>query len=246
MQKLEHVQKVLDYEIRRSEGVHGKDSRTECDVLIGNLGNLGAHTVQGKDDVRHFDEHDDDEKHGQLPASLLVIHDHRRARRVVAVPEAAAAEELQGLHRPHVPDFGAVVVAGAPDGEDAAVDEQAPDRPAHPAEGVQQRPHDEVEAETEEERAEDADEDRLPRLFQRRLEGPEDEVEHEEVVHREQPLQHVAVYPRQSLPAPQGALDPHGVAHPEHDPGGDDEEMNLESLRKLAKDRDVKHEQAHT
>ena len=137
------------------------------------------------------------------------------------------------------------LVIAAPEGElDARVDEETAEQPHHPLVALDQLRPEEHEREPHDHGAEDAPEEHAILVLQRHTEVREDHREHENVVHRQRPLDEVA---GQKLdrrlaaePPPDEAVEGEGQGRPEDRPKGALAERRL--VRLLVKDGQVEHQ----
>mmetsp|Transcript_56931 Transcript_56931/g.176630 ORF Transcript_56931/g.176630 Transcript_56931/m.176630 type:complete len:363 (+) Transcript_56931:491-1579(+) len=136
---------------------------------------------------------------------------------IVALLEPGAKAPLQHADRKRVCDIRIVFVV--PCCLDAAVDEQNPNDKPHPLNQVQEIGQCRKKAHPENHRTQDAYEERPVDEFPRCFVRPEDEVEYEQVVHRQQPLQDVARAPLdagiRTVPVPDDNVEDPGHEHPE-------------------------------
>ena len=194
------------------------------------------HAVDREQDVGALDdEQHEKQRRGQ---ELAVLADEEPVARLLLGDGDEPAEEAD--HRV----LARFVVAVAEGELDARVDEEAPKQPHHPLVTLDQLGPEEHEREPHDHGAEDAPEEHAILILQRHAEVGEHHREHEDVVHRQRPLDEVA---GQKLdrrlaaePPPDEAVEGEGQGRPENRPKGALAERRL--VRLLVKDGQVEHQ----
>eukprot|EP00416_Gambierdiscus_australes_P044923 CAMPEP_0171100584 /NCGR_PEP_ID=MMETSP0766_2-20121228/53040_1 /TAXON_ID=439317 /ORGANISM="Gambierdiscus australes, Strain CAWD 149" /LENGTH=419 /DNA_ID=CAMNT_0011560437 /DNA_START=65 /DNA_END=1324 /DNA_ORIENTATION=- len=233
LQKFKRLNHVLDDKEHGPKTVHGNDTRAECNVLIRNLGDLGAHAVQRKENVSGFEAAEHHQQQCRLEPLVAAPDEHSVTLFVVGSSEAVAQDPLEALYEDSVLNFELVVIA--PGSLDTAPDKEETEREANPAREPQQCGHHHEEDQSHDYSSNNAHKDRLVDLIEWRLVGLEHEVEDKQVVHGEHPLQDVTGDPLDGLllahTVPDDDVEEYGHDDPEENRGHVHPERVWEALQ---------------